>query len=105
MKDAKGHGSNARGAAAHQTGVGAAVPKGVREIPLADIRRWQDVSPENVAAIRQAMQSGAQLPPIKVVTDSMGAPYGRKYVIRDGSHRYAARQQRLRATIPYELRC
>lgn len=100
MKDAKGHGSDPRGAA-HQQGVESALPKGVREIPLKDIYRWQDVNPENVAYIRGLMQRGIQLKPIDVVEkpdrlpgrdafyDNFTSPNA-KYTIRDGSHRLEA---------------
>ncbi len=93
MKDAKGHGSNPRGAA-HQQGVEAALPQGVREIPLTDIYKWQDVNPELVETYRNTMRSGGQFPPISVVErmrdfDDRTSP---KYSIRDGSHRYAAAQ-------------
>ena len=89
MKDAKGHGS-----AAHQSGVEAALPQGVREIPLTDIYKWQDVNPELVETYRNTMRSGGQFPPISVVErmrdfDDRTSP---KYSIRDGSHRYAAAQ-------------
>ncbi len=93
MKDAKGHGSDSRGAA-HQQGVEAALPPGVREIPLTDIYKWQDVNPDVVAEYRSAMQAGDKFPPISVVErmrnfDDHTSP---KYSIRDGSHRYAAAQ-------------
>lgn len=75
MKDAKGHGSDSRGAA-HRSD---------RQTPgrLADsagLFERLDIDTLDTAAFGCA-------------------PYGRKYVIRDGSHRYAAAEAKGRTTI------
>jgi ParB-like nuclease domain len=85
MKDAKGHGSNPRGA--HSTGIEQAITPVRMEIPLEDIRPWQNTDPDLVKRYAQAMRKGEKFPPIEVATDFTGQ---NKWVVRNGHHRLAA---------------
>lgn len=72
----------------------------VLDIPLSDIRRWQDVDHDNVENFRKAIRNGDRLKPIQVVKDSQKLA---KYVIRDGSHRHRAHELEGKKTIKAEI--
>lgn len=89
MKDAKGHGSDPKGAtSAHAEGVDQ-IGREPKMVPINSIRPYYDIFQGNnqqrvVDKLRAAIRSGASLPPLDVT------PSGR---IKDGNHRYEAFKQ------------
>lgn len=101
MKDAKGHGSDTRGGAAHQTGVNAVPSLNGVPVPLSAIRVAQvGLNPDQVTRYQAMIRAGEELPAIEVARDPVPAERGgRQYVIQDGAHRYTATEREGRSTI------
>ena len=84
MKDAKGHGSDPRGA--HAQGVNQIGR--IIDVPIQKLRAIQSYGAEqdekHIQGIQASMRNGATLNPIKVT------PYMNSYLISDGHHRAEA---------------